>query len=91
VYIPPTVDEAEPEDELGAEEDPTMNPNSAEAIKRRFKRFQQQREKKRVTEANAAVSATPTQIKFKGAISQCFGPYLTIYIQHLVSTPLRPN
>ncbi|KAL6064374.1 Vacuolar protein sorting-associated protein 53 [Balamuthia mandrillaris] len=90
-------DEGKGANEIGDDDDmedeTELNPNSAEAIKRRLRRFQQklakQKEKRTggqpgmapIVSAQTLTADGPHQ--FKGVISASFEPYLSIFIDHL--------
>jgi len=57
------------------------NPNSLDAINRRFEHFQRQKEMKKRREERLENLKQMKVAKFKNIISQTFDPYLKIYIE----------
>eukprot|EP01097_Dermamoeba_algensis_P003624 TRINITY_DN2496_c0_g1_i1.p1 TRINITY_DN2496_c0_g1~~TRINITY_DN2496_c0_g1_i1.p1 ORF type:complete len:440 (-),score=105.80 TRINITY_DN2496_c0_g1_i1:19-1338(-) len=77
--------EAFSEEEVSEEEpEENENPHSAEAIKKRYKRFQKQKDKERRRKEKESKKASEQTLesKFKGKISSCFDPYMHVYIAH---------
>jgi flagellar hook-basal body complex protein FliE len=76
------VSEEEEQEEGDKDDEQHLNPNSAEAIRKRLQRFQKRlaKRKEKTDKQQEQSNDNSKDHKFKGIISQVFDPYLTIYI-----------